>query len=127
MISDHFRQIIQLSNVQREALLRAAVAPAPGALSGSEWLGFNISPIVRWMGLQKFMKGFFQVAEHLEGYNIPVVQNGPEGPWLARPSPDSPRRFGLYWALPVDGAGRHSPRAFLSDYRPSPPHPPGRA
>jgi len=126
MISDHFRQIIQLSNAQRESLLRGAAAPTPGSLAGYEWLGFNISPVARLMGLQKFMKGFFQSAQCLEGYNIPVAQNGLEAPWLAKPTPDLPKRFGFYWVLPVDGAGRNYPQAFLLDYGASPRNPPGR-
>ena len=124
MVSAHFRQLIQLPRAQHEALLRAA--SAPGSLAGYEWLGFNISPLVRLMGLQKFLKGFFQGPDHLEGYNIPVVQNGPQSPWLAKPSPDSPRRFGFYWVLPVDAAGRRYPQALLLDYGASPRNPPGR-
>jgi len=107
-----------VSDARREEILRASKAPAFDSLAGYEWIGFNVSALVRMLGLQKFIKGFFQGNAHLEGYNIPVLQNGLDAPWLAQPSEESPRRFGFYTVTAVDGAApsRIYPQAVLLDY-----------
>jgi hypothetical protein len=53
----------------------------------------------------------------VEGYNIPVRQDGTAKPWSHKPSPESPKRFGFYHVIPDDG--RH-PNSVLLDYGASP-------
>ncbi len=118
----YFRKLIQASNAQRETLLRAAKAPADESIIGYEWRGYNASPLIRLMGLQKFIKGFFQGPTLVEGYNMPVAQNGLEAAWLAKPTAENPRRFGFYTVSQVDPATRDNlyPKAALLDYGASP-------
>ena len=128
MVSDHFRELAQTSDARREAILRASMAPALESLVGFEWRGYNASTFIRLLGLQKFIKGFFQDHDHVEGYNTPVLQNGIDAPWLAQPSPETPRRFGFYTVTPVDAASKENlyPRALLLDYGASRRNPAGR-
>ena len=128
MANDHFRELIRVSNARREEILRASKTPAFESLVGYEWMGFNVSALVRMLGLQKFIKGFFQGIAHVEGYNIPVLQNGLDAPWLAQPTQESPKRFGFYTVTAVDGAApsRIYPEAVLLDYGASQRNPMGR-
>ena len=128
MVSDSYRQLAQSSNARLAPIFQASKAPAIEAIIGFEWRGFNVSPIVRMLGLQKFIKGFFQDHDHVEGYNTPVLQNGIDAPWLAQPSPETPRRFGFYTVTPVDAASKENlyPRALLLDYGASRRNPAGR-
>jgi hypothetical protein len=127
MISPRFRELAQMPNAGLEALLRASPAPAFEALIGSEWCGYNTPVMTRLLGIQKFIKGFFQGPQSVEGYNTPAVQNGLDGQWLARPSAEAPRRFGFYTVTRVDRAARDNyyPQALLLDYGASQRNPGG--
>jgi hypothetical protein len=118
VISERFRELARASNAGLEAVLRAGKAPAFESLVGSEWRGFNTPPLTRLLGIQKFIKGFFRGPQSVEGYNTPAAQNGIDGPWLAQPSPETPRRFGYYSVTRVDPAARDNfyPEALLLDY-----------
>jgi len=118
MISERYRALARTSNAGLEALLRAGKAPAFESLVGSEWCGYNTPPLTKLLGIQKFIKGFFQGPQGVEGYNTPAAQNGIDGPWLAQPSPEAPRRFGFYTVTRVDRAARDNfyPEALLLDY-----------
>jgi len=52
MVSDHFRELAQVSDARREEILRASKAPAFDSLAGYEWIGFNVSALVRMLGLR---------------------------------------------------------------------------
>ena len=88
------------------------------SLLGFEWRGYNISWRTKLLGIQKFIKGFFQEEDGVEGYNILVQQNGIDGPWLDQPAPDSSKRFGFYRVARVDGESVDNvyPEAILLDY-----------
>jgi hypothetical protein len=118
MTIDHFRELARSSNAQLEAILRAANGPALESLVGFEWRGFNTSWRLKAMGLQKFIKGFFQEGKRVEGYNIPVQQNGLDTPWLDLPTLESPKRFAFYWVTEVDreSVDNFYPKAILLDY-----------
>jgi hypothetical protein len=118
MISERFRELARSSNASLEALLRASKAPAVKSLVGSEWCGYNTPPMTRLLGIQKFIKGFFQGPDRIEGYNTPVAQNGIDGPWLPQPNAQNPRRFGFYVVSLVDIRKRDNfyPAAELLDY-----------
>src|SRR5258705_10988483 len=118
MTSERYRELARTSNTGLEAILRAGKGPALEKLVGSEWCGYNTPPLTKLLGIQKFIKGFFQGPQGVEGYNTPAVQNGIDGPWLAQPSPKAPRRFGFYTVTRVDRAARDNfyPEALLLDY-----------
>jgi hypothetical protein len=118
MVNGYFRELVQAPNARREALLRAAKAPSNQSLIGYEWRGYNASALIRLLGLQKFIKGFFQGPALVEGYNIPVEQNGLQASWLAKPDAENPRRFGFYTVSKVDPGSRDHwyPEAALLDY-----------
>jgi hypothetical protein len=117
-----FSELAQSSDARLEQLLRASKGPALESLVGFEWRGCNTSWRTRLLGLQKFVKGFFQVENDVEGYNIPVRQNGLEAPWLHLPTPQAPRRFGFYRVAQVDRESTDNlyPEALLLDYGASP-------
>ena len=118
MTTDRFRELAQFSNTQLETILRASKGPVLESLVGFEWSGFNTSWRLKAMGLQKFIKGFFQEGMRVEGYNIPVQQNGLDAPWLDRPTPESPKRFAFYLVTQVDQESVDNlyPKAILLDY-----------
>jgi len=102
MTTSRFLELARSSDVQLEQILRASKAPALESLVGHEWCGCNTSWRLKVMGLQKFIKGFFRQGERVEGYNIPVQQNGLDAPWLDQPTVESPKRFAFYVVTPVD-------------------------
>ena len=104
MTIDRFREFAQSSHAQLEIILRASKGPALEPLVGFEWRGFNTSWRLKAMGLQKFIKGFFQEGKRVEGYNIPVRQNGLDAPWIDQPTPEAPKRFAFYLVTQVDRA-----------------------
>jgi hypothetical protein len=102
MTTDRFPKLAQSSNAQLERILRASKGPVLHSLVGFEWRGCNTSWRLKAMGLQKFIKGFFREGETVEGYNIPVRQNGLDAPWLDQPTPESPKRFAFYLVTQVE-------------------------
>ena len=125
MTHDRFRALALSRNSRLEQILRASKGPALESLVGFEWRGYNVPWFTRLLGIQKFIKGFFQAGDRVEGYNIPVQQNGLEGPWLDRPTPEAPERFGFYYVARVDqeSADNFYPEAILLDYGASPRNP----
>jgi hypothetical protein len=119
---DHFRALTRLSNAELEKILAASDGPDPKDLAGWEFSGFNVASFTKWLGIQKFIKGFFQGPAYVEGYNIPVRQNGFDAPWEHLPSAESPKRFGYYLARRVGQRDRDNkyPRAVLLNYGASP-------
>lgn len=113
-----YRTLCHSSNADLEAVFRAGKQPDPAALAGYEFRGFNTPFFARLIGIQKFVKGFFQAGDAVEGYNIPVRQNGFENPWLHKPSADAPKRFGYYNVYPVRKDERDNlyPNALLLNY-----------
>lgn len=118
MTINRFLELARSSNAQLEKILRGSKAPTFESLVGFEWRGCNTSWRLKAMGLQKFIKGFFQNGEQVEGYNIPVQQNGLNEPWVEKPTPESPKRFGFYLVTPAKGESVDNlyPDALLLDY-----------
>jgi hypothetical protein len=92
-------------------------------LIGWEFRGTNTPRWARLAGIQKFIKGFFRDPGRsgdgaIYGYNCPVVQNGLDAPWIAKPDDAAPRRFGFYRVAPVDPTERDNAylHAVLLDY-----------
>lgn len=111
-----YEELAALPDRALEALLRAGRPPQD--LAGWEFKGYNTPFFASLLGIRKFVKGFFQ-GNGLEGYNIPVKQNGLTGEWLHKPSADAPHRFGFY----VVGPGDLYQNSVLLDYGASPRNP----
>jgi hypothetical protein len=115
---DPFRALALAPTAALERRLRAGRAPVLESLVGFEWRGFNTGWAPRLLGIQKFIKGFFQAEGRVEGYNITVAQNSLAAPWLHVPTPENPRRYAFYQVTPVDTASVDNlyPAALLLDY-----------
>jgi hypothetical protein len=120
-----FEGLARSSARELESVLRGAAGPDAASLTGSEWRGFNVGVKMRLLGAQKFRKGFFVGPNGVEGYNTPVRQNGLGGPWVPKPSPERPKRFGFFLVEPVHPGGTDNryPKALLLDYGASPRNP----
>lgn len=119
---DRFVELISSPPPRLEELFRAGSRPDCEALAGWEWRGYNVPWFTKLLGIQKFIKGFFKSERGVEGYNIPVRQNGLAGDWLHRPDAANPKRFGFYRVAPVDPASPDNfyPDSVLLDYGASP-------
>lgn len=118
-VSAVYRKLATSSNAELETLFRAAATPDPKALAGWEFRGYNTPFFARILGIQKFIKGFFQEpGQEVEGYNVPVRQNGIDNPWLHKPSAEVPKRFGYYDVYRVRANERDNlyPNAILLNY-----------
>lgn len=106
---------LALARASRDELERALVrgaTPALDALLGWELRGILHPSWARWLGIQKFVKGFFRTDDgRALGYNSPVAQNAVDGRWRLLPEDGAPRRFGRYAVAPVDPTARD--RAYL--------------
>jgi hypothetical protein len=116
--SEAFRALVATGDEALERVFRDADGPAPEALVGWEWRGFNTPWWTRVLGIQKFIKAFDATARGVEGYNVRVTQRGLDVPWAQKPSPEEPRMFGFFDVAPVDPKSRDAlyPRASLLNY-----------
>ena len=101
-----------------EGIVREGATPSADALAGSLWRGYNVGWPTAVLRIRKFIKGFFRGGDGVEGYNIPVQQNGLANPWQPKPAPDNPKRFGFYRVSAVEPGGRDGryPHALFLDY-----------
>ncbi len=116
--SAEYLRIGALPARELEAVLLRGDTPDPEQLAGWEFRGLNTPSWARWLGIQKFVKGFYKsAAGQLFGYNIPVRQNPLDGPWEYK-NPKDPRRFGFYRVDLVDAAQKDNAylHALLLDY-----------
>jgi hypothetical protein len=118
--TSRYREFTAMSNRQLESIFQNGRQPDPDMLAGYEWRGFNTPFFARLLGIQKFIKGFFTnpATQLVEGYNIPVRQNGLDNPWIHKPNADHPKKFGYYHVYPVraDERDRRYPNALLLNY-----------
>ena len=114
-----FQEIGSKSWHELEALILKGEAPDAGSLAGWEYRGMNIAPLVKYLGLQKFVKGFFRKADgRLMGYNIAVRQDGLEAPWVARTFSAPAKKFGFFRVCKADTTvtGKRYLNTLLLDY-----------
>lgn len=114
-----YKALTHASQTDLEEIFRTASGPKLESLPGWEFRGYNVPWFTKILGIQKFIKGFFHPASGgVEGYNIPVRQNGFDHPWEHLPGPDAPKRFGFYRVAPVDPAARDNfyPASILLNY-----------
>jgi len=91
-----YEQLARLSNAKLEEIFRRAGTPDFENLAGYEFRGWNTPVFASLLGIRKFKKGFYHADGKPFGYNIPVKQNGLNGPWICKPSDENPKRFGFY-------------------------------
>ena len=102
-----FLSLINSGERDLEYVLRNGVTPPVEGLVGYEFKGYNLPFITRVLGFRKFKKGFFLGAGQsvekgeISGYNVEVVQNRLEDPWIAEPSDANPKRHSFYLAYRV--------------------------
>lgn len=123
--SGRYLELARMHDAELEVLFAAAPGPDPESLAGYEFRGYNTPAWASLLGIRKFIKGFFKSDLGVEGYNIPPAQNGIEEPWLHRPSPEAPTRFGFFMVARVDPGSKDGlyPKAVLLDYGASPRNP----
>lgn len=106
-------------------LMREGTPPAFDDLAGYEFDGINIGVLPGLIRVRKFRKGFYEGPERsggprpfIQGFNIPVEQNGVGQPHLALPDPQSPKRFGFYRVYRVRPGSMDAlyPNALMLDY-----------
>ena len=101
--SPRYRALLDLPLSELFLIMRRGETPDFDRMQGWEYKGFNRPGYLKLLGIQKFVKGFYRDATGMSwGYNEPVVQNGPDGAWLARPCPERPKRFAFYRVRKVD-------------------------
>ncbi len=113
-----FEELTKLSDAKLEEIFKQGKTPDIKNLLGYEFRGFNTPAITKLIGIQKFKKGFYTKDGKPSGYNIPVKQNGRNGPWICKPDDDNPKRFGFYslnepGSIPLNDK---EPQALLLNY-----------
>ncbi|MFH1130976.1 MAG: hypothetical protein V1754_06550 [Pseudomonadota bacterium] len=91
-----------------ERLLSEGFAPALESLRGWEFRGYNVNPGTAILGFRKFKKGFFADPDNstfLKGYNVKVVQNCLQEPWVEKRKDGNAIRHSYYEVYPVRAAG----------------------
>lgn len=91
-----YETLARRSRAELDALFASSPAPSPRVLLDHDWRGWNTPRWTRLAGIQKFVKGFFEVDGAIEGYNLRVRQSGLTDPWTTVPSPDAPAPFGFF-------------------------------
>jgi hypothetical protein len=102
-VSQAYLDLARRSKTQLAAVFASGSPPDVSALTGFEFRGFNQPPATALLGIRKFIKAFYlDRAGQPFGCNTPVVQNGLQAEWLARPSADRPRRYAFFQVQPPD-------------------------
>lgn len=113
-----FEELALSSNHVLSEVFDSGAEPSLDALVGYEWRGYNMALLVRLLGIQKFIKGFFRLNGRIEGYNTPVQQNGLTGSWIHKPNVKNPKRYAFYIVTRVDTNSQDNlyPQALLLNY-----------
>ena len=126
-----FLELARMPTRELERVLVRGQAPDLASLVGWQFRGLNHPAWARLLGIRKFIKGFYGPAEAarpgldsagplraIRGYNCAVVQNPPDQPWIGRPDPTRPDRFGYFHVAAVDPTARDNAylHAVLLDY-----------
>jgi hypothetical protein len=112
-----FSDLVRTQKAGLNEVFRSGVRPEPELLVGFEWRGFNVEWYTRLVG-QKFVKALCRSSIGIEGCNIKVRRNGLAEPWIERPSPEHPKRFGFYVVDPpgLGPSDLRYPNALVFDY-----------
>jgi hypothetical protein len=118
-VSARYRDLAARSKSELEAVFAAGSPPDVAALAGFEFLGYNHPPAASLLGIRKFIKAFYLDDEQQAfGCNTPVAGSKLDQEWIARPSPERPKRYAFFKvdAADPDAADRMHKRAVLLDY-----------
>ena len=113
------RALEAMSMRELEIVFQRGVTPNLDRLAGWEFRGTNTPGWAKAAGIKKFIKGMYRDGQgDVYGYNCPVVQNGLDAPWIAKPDDAAPQRVGVYKVAPVDPTSRDNAylHAVLLDY-----------
>ena len=119
VVSATYLDLAGLSKAELAAVHAAGTPPDVPALIGFEYRGFNQPRGMALLGIRKFIKAFYlDRSGRPFGCNTPVVQNGLDAEWIARPAPERPRRYAFFKVDPPDPAASDAGRrgAVLLDY-----------
>ena len=117
-ISPVFRRLAEIPMRElKDEFLRGST-PSEESLAGWEFRGLNRPAVMRYVGIRKFIKGFYTRGNALWGYNSPAFQSADDDGWRAKPDDNSPKRFGFYQVLPIDPTATDNKylHALLLDY-----------
>lgn len=95
-----FEELVKTSSKRLEEIFVQSETPDVTDLANFEFQGYNLPVFTKFLGIQKFIKGFFQLEPNaegnFEGYNTPAKQNGFQNEWIPMPDPQNPKRFGFF-------------------------------
>lgn len=134
--SKAFLELARMPARELERVLVRGRTPDLASLVGWEFRGMNNPRWARLLGIRKFIKGFYGPAGRaqsaperaraapggelvaIRGYNCGVLQNADDEPWIGRPDPARPDRFGYFHVAAVDPTARDNAylHAVLLDY-----------
>jgi hypothetical protein len=117
--SARYLDLARRSKRDLDAVFAAGSPPDVAALTGFEFRGYNQPRATVLLGIRTFIKAFYvDRAGRSFGCNTPVVQNGLDGEWLARPSESNPKRYAFFLVEAADpeAADQIKRRAVLLDY-----------
>ncbi len=83
--SELFSELCKAKESRLREVFKRGVRPALESLEGNAYRGFNVTPVAKVLGFQKFIKCFFRLedGDELEGCNLWVAQSG-EQAWVPR-------------------------------------------
>jgi hypothetical protein len=118
-VSASYLELARKSKADLAAVFAAGSPPDLAALTGWEFRGYNQPAAMALLGIRKFIKAFY-VDRHGQpfGCNTPVRQNDISAEWVAKPSPERPKRFAFFAVEPPDADAADPDRrnAALLDY-----------
>jgi hypothetical protein len=117
-VSAAYLELASRSKAELAAVFAAGTAPEVPALIGFEYRGFNQPKATALLGIRKFIKVFYLRSGRPFGCNTPVVQNGLDAEWIARPDPQHAKRYAFFGVEPPDptAADAEQHAAALLDY-----------
>jgi len=109
-----FVRMMDMNEAELGVLMAGGHAPSEGSLAGYEFRGWNHPPALAVLGIRKFVKGFF-MADGLEGYNRPPLQDGFDDEWTEAGKP-----FGFYRVGAPEAPDLRHKNSLLLNYGTSP-------
>jgi hypothetical protein len=117
-----FEAVANATDRARNVMFMTGTKPHFDDLVDWEFQGFNPYAHMKLLGIQRFIKGFFQRAgeaspdkvERIYGYNLFCDTRAPDGVWQGMPNDDTPQRHGFYDVF-HEGTGKF-PHSLMLNY-----------
>jgi hypothetical protein len=119
IVSTRYLELAGRPKSEVAVVFAGGTPPQVAALTGYEFRGFNLPRATALLGIRKFIKVFHtDDAGQAFGCNTPVTQNGLSAEWIAKPSPEHPKRYAFFQVDPPDPDAADAERrtAVLLDY-----------